>query len=79
MRDKLRYDTKLLMSYNLTRIIELKDENGICERELSLNVPIDEYYEIMDRFNFISLDQMELLYEKLQQDNAYLKEYKKAV
>ncbi|MGL4451076.1 MAG: hypothetical protein ACRCTZ_07805, partial [Sarcina sp.] len=78
-RDDLRYDIKLLMSYNLTRIITLKDEKGICEKELFLSVPIESYSNILEEVKFMNMQQMSILHNQLKFDYTYLKEYEEAV
>lgn len=66
----LSYEIKWLMSENLSKIIELRDEFNIDETGLELKVPFQRYEYII---NGVYSDTLREMYEDLQRDNIYLK------
>ena len=73
-KDDLRLDIKRLMSNNLIKIIGLRDEKGICSRELSLLINYEVYDKIIEMLNNkeFSIKEMEILLKGLENDFEYL-------
>ena len=80
-KDDLRLDIKFMMSDNLIKIIALRDEKGICSRELSLTVDYEIYDKIIEKLNDkgFSIEEMERLLGYLRNDFEYLDYTYKAV
>ena len=73
-KDDLRLDIKRLMSNNLIKIITLRDEKGICSRELKLVINYEVYDKIIEMLNNkeFSIKEMEILLKGLENDFEYL-------
>ena len=73
-RDDLRLDIKFMMSNNLIKIIALRDEKGICSKELSLTVDYEVYDKLIEMLNNkeFSIKEMEILLKGLENDFEYL-------
>ena len=73
-KDDLRLDIKFMMSNNLIKIITLRDEKGICSRELSLLINYEVYDKLIEMLNNkeFSIKEMEILLKGLENDFEYL-------
>ena len=73
-KDDLRLDIKFMMSNNLIKIISLRDEKGICSRELSLLINYEVYDKLIEMLNNkeFSIKEMEILLKGLKNDFEYL-------
>ena len=73
-KDDLRLDIKFMMSNNLIKIITLRDEKGICSRELSLLINYEVYDKLIEMLNNkeFSIKEMEILLKGLKNDFEYL-------
>ena len=73
-KDDLRLDIKRLMSNNLIKIIALRDEKGICSRELKLVINYEVYDKLIEMLNNkeFSIKEMEILLKGLEKDFEYL-------
>ena len=73
-KDDLKLDIKFMMSNNLIKIITLRDEKGICSRELSLLINYEVYDKLIEMLNNkeFSIKEMEILLKGLKNDFEYL-------
>ena len=73
-KDDLRLDIKFMMSNNLIKIIALRDEKGICSKELKLVINYEVYDKIIEMLNNkeFSIKEMEILLKGLENDFEYL-------
>ena len=73
-KNDLRLDIKFMMSNNLIKIITLRDEKGICSRELSLLINYEVYDKLIEMLNNkeFSIKEMEILLKGLENDFEYL-------
>ena len=73
-KDDLRLDIKRLMSNNLIKIIALRDEKGVCSRDLKLVINYEVYDKIIEMLNNkeFSIKEMEILLKGLENDFEYL-------
>ena len=80
-KDDLRLDIKFMMSNNLIKIITLRDEKGICSRELSLLINYEVYDKLIEMLNNkeFSIKEMEILLKGLENDFEYLDYTYKAI
>ena len=69
----LIFEIKCLMSNILTRVIELRDEFDICEKELKPKVKFDDYEDLLYDIKYMKAIELEELHEKLKLDFDYLK------
>lgn len=66
------YKIKLLMSNNLTRIIELEDDFKVDVDRLQLRICFYDYKDIIEEIKLNNVD-LDSLHSDLQADNKYLK------
>ena len=80
-KDDLRLDIKFMMSNNLIKIITLRDEKGICSKELSLVIDYEIYDKLIEMLNNkeFSIKEMEILLKGLENDFEYLDYTYKAI
>ena len=80
-KDDLKLDIKFMMSNNLIKIITLRDEKGICSRELSLLINYEVYDKLIEMLNNkeFSIKEMEILLKGLENDFEYLDYTYKAI
>ena len=80
-KDNLRLDIKFMMSNNLIKIISLRDEKGICSKELELVINYEVYDKIIEMLNNkeFSIKEMEILLKGLENDFEYLDYTYKAI
>ena len=80
-RDDLRLDIKFMMANNLIEIINLRDEKGICSKELSLLINYEVYDKLIEMLNNkeFSIKEMEILLKGLENDFEYLDYTYKAI
>ena len=80
-KDDLRLDIKFMMSNNLIKIISLRDEKGICSKELSLLINYEVYDKLIEMLNNkeFSIKEMEILLKGLENDFEYLDYTYKAI
>ena len=73
-KDDLRLDIKFMMSNNLIKIITIRDEKGICTKELSLLINYEVYDKLIEMLNNkeFSIKEMEILLKGLENDFEYL-------
>ena len=80
-KDDLRLDIKFMMSNNLIKIISLRDEKGICSKELKLAINYEVYDKLIEMLNNkeFSIKEMEILLKGLENDFEYLDYTYKAI
>ena len=69
----LTFEIKCLMSNILTRVIELRDEFNICEKELQPEVKFNDYEDLLYDMKYMKAIELEEIHEKLKLDCNYLK------
>lgn len=71
----MRLSIKFLISNNLTKIIDLRDDKGVCPEELELKENYNNYREIINNLNRDKYDMNEQIdiYNRLVKDNIYLR------
>ena len=80
-KDDLRLDIKFMMSNNLIKIINLRDEKSICSKELKLLINYEVYDKLIEMLNNkeFSIKEMEILLKGLENDFEYLDYTYKAI